>query len=324
MCESSGRCEPRDAGRLTRPDGRVDGSLICADVIIDTRRQTPTVVMLVDQSGSMTESFGSGNRWTVLRSSLLANPAGLIFDLQDQVRFGLTLYSARSDSSGLPIGECPLLTSVGPAINNYAPIEAVYSVADPIGDTPTGDSIDAVVAQLRSIPDPPPDPTIIILATDGEPDRCEELNPQNGQAEAIAAAQASYRAGYRLYIISVGEGAVSASHLQDMANAGVGAPAGASSPFWVAGDDAGLRDALLAIIGGEISCLVELNGTIDPAMACTGVVRLNGRALPCGDPNGWRAVDPTHIELQGTACAELTTGAGNTLEASFPCDVVVF
>ncbi len=319
MCQSNGHCVLADAGGLVRPDGRVDGSLVCADVTVDTRRQTPTVVLLVDQSGSMTESFGSGNRWTVLRSSLLADPTGLIFDLQDQVRFGLTLYSGRE---GDPV--CPLLTTVAPALNNYGGIATVYNMADPIADTPTGDSIDAVVAELRSIPDPPPDPTIIVLATDGEPDRCEELNPQNGQAEAIAAAQASFRAGYRLYIISVGEGTVSASHLQDMANAGIGAPAGASSPFWVAGDDMGLRDALRAIVGGEVSCLVELSGMIDLTMTCTGVVRLNGRILTCDDPNGWRAVDATHIELQGSACTELTSGPGNTLTATFPCNVVVF
>ena len=36
------------------------------------------------------------------------------------------------------------------------------------------------------MPDPSEDPTIFILATDGEPDTCAQPNPQEGQPEALA------------------------------------------------------------------------------------------------------------------------------------------
>ena len=302
-------------------DGAGDDSNICADVTLTTRRVTPTVMLLVDQSGSMDEDFGSsGSRWDVLRDSLLDVPDGLIHDLQSVVEFGLTLYSARSDSDGLPIGECPMLTTVPPAIDNYDAIEAVYGPADTISDTPTGDSIDAVVGILSASPDPDSDPAIIILCTDGEPDRCEELNPQNGQEEAVTAAENAYAAGYRTYIISVGEGMISASHLQDMADAGVGA---SDAPYWEVGDDEGLRDALRTIIGGELSCLIEVNGEIVMDLVCSGRVTLNGEDLPCEDPNGWHAPDSKHIELLGDACDTLLNSADPTLSAVFPCDAVI-
>jgi hypothetical protein len=194
----------------------------------------------------------------------------------------------------------------------------VYRPADVIEDTPTGDAVDAVLAGIVGIPDPDMDPTIFIIATDGEPDRCEELDPQNGQAEAIAAVERAFDAGIRTYMISVGD-EVSAGHMQDMANAGIGM---AGAPYWITGDDAGLRAALLAIVGGVLSCDVTLSGTLDVDQACTGTVSLNGRPLTCDDPNGWRAVDENHIEILGTACDELTMG-GAVLEASFPCDVVL-
>ena len=310
-CDESGRCVTRE----------IDASVICADVAVEATPVTPTVMLIVDQSSSMNEDFaGAGSRWDVLRDSLLAQPGGLIFALQGSVEFGLAMYSGRES---LPITECPILTTIPPAIDNSAAIESVYSGADPIADTPTGDAIDSVLNDLMSIPDPDPDPTIFIVATDGEPDRCEELNPQMGQAEAVAAAERAFAAGVRTFMISVGEGTVSAGHMQDMANAGLGAGAGGTAPYWVAGDDRGLRDALSEIVGGVLSCDITLNGSIDLADACTGTVELNGVALPCDDPNGWEAVDATHIRLLGTACDMLTGDSGATLTASFPCDVVI-
>ena len=324
-CSAEGRCVPdqRTDGSLTDGSQRRDLGDSCPSVSVGARRVTPTVIVLVDQSSSMTADFGSSNRWDALRDSLLDPTDGLIASLEDQVRFGLTLYSARADGSdsGPPIGECPLLTQVEAMVGNYDAIRAVYEAADPIDETPTGDSIDAVLDDWLGMPDRPTDPTILILATDGEPDRCEELNPQNGQAEAIAAVERAFANDIRTYVISVGSG-VSTDHLQDVANAGLGVAAGADADFWVAGDDAGLRDALREIVAGELSCTLELSSALeDVSEACMGTVVLNGEELPCDDPDGWRAVDADTIELQGAACDELLTSAGATLTATFPCGV---
>lgn len=317
MCTADGRCV------LRTPDAGFEG---CAHVRVEARRVTPNVILVVDQSGSMTADFGGSNRWDALRDSLMADPDGLVTSLESTVRFGVALYSAEQPNDGEPVpGMCPLITWVPPAIDNYSAIDAVYGPADPIDETPTGESLDAVIDLLNMTPDPSSDPTIFILATDGEPDTCAQPNPQEGQPQSLAAAERAYDMGIRTFIISVGEGTVSSSHLQDMANAGLGRGAGdPDAPYWVAGDDAGLRDALGAIIGGELSCVVELNGRIqDPAAACTGTVNLNGRNLVCDDPNGWRVIDDTHIELVGNACTELQSGPGTRLDASFPCDVIL-
>lgn len=322
ICRDDGRCEP-----LNHPDASADASNVCADVRVEATRVTPNVILIVDQSGSMTAGFGGSNRWDALRDSLLDQPDGLVASLQSTVRFGLALYSAEAEgNSSDPVpGMCPLIEWVPPSIDNYDPIDAVYGPADPIDETPTGASIDAVLDRLTMTPDPSTDPTIFILATDGEPDTCAQPNPQEGQPEAIAAAERAYDAGIRTYVISVGEGTISASHLQDMANAGLGRESGdPDAEYWEAGDDAGLRTALRDIVGGELSCVVTLDGAIqDLEEACVGTVRLNGTVIPCDDPDGWRAVDETHIELRGEACDTLQSGPGVTLEATFPCDIIL-
>lgn len=308
---------------MSRDSGVPDN--VCADVTLDATPTTPNVIVVVDQSSSMTADFGDSNRWDALRDSLLREPDGFMFELQSQVRFGLALFSARAEgsSSGPPVGMCPLLTTVPPALDNFDAISDVYAPADVIDETPTGDSLDALLTEILATPDRSDDPTIFVLATDGEPDRCEELNPQNGQEEALAATQRAYEAGIRTFVISVGRD-VSEDHLQDMANTGLGRRDGdEDAPFYVAGDDEGLRDALREIIGGELSCVVELRGRIDPSMACSGQVLLNGRSIPCDDPNGWEAVDEDTIELRGEACEELQSGAGATLRATFPCEAIL-
>ena len=317
-CTSTGQCEEDPTARRDAGDPNV-----CADVRLEGVRVTPTVIVIVDQSGSMTSDFGGGDRWNVLRDSLL-DDMGLIRDLEGSVRFGLAMYSARAENDDEPaMGECPIITSVPPALNNYDAIAGIYNPADPIDETPTGEAIERVLADYLSIPDPDPDPAIFILATDGEPDTCAEPNPQNGQATAIAAVEHAYSEGVRTYAISVGRD-VGMRHLQDIANAGLGRGAGdPDAPFWVAGDDAGLRDALRMIVGGVLSCTIDLRGNIDTSMACSGTVRLNGMVIPCDDDNGWRVVDENTIELQGDACDTLQDGPGATLEATFPCDVIL-
>jgi hypothetical protein len=286
------------------------------------------VTLLIDQSGSMSEDFAGRSRWDALRDSLLAEPAGLITALQSQVQFGVALYSATAED-GPVVGTCPMLTSVPAALNNRAGIAAIYESAEPIDETPTGDAITLAVQQLN-LPanfDPLANPHAIILATDGEPDRCEDPNPGSdadsalAKQEVVQAVTAAFTRGIRTYVISVGDD-LSADHQLAVANAGVGHQAGQpDAPFWRAGDDQSLRMALTEIVGTQISCDVSINTSVQ-GNACAGTVTLQNAALACNDPNGWQLVDPTHIRLMGTACTRLNADPSAVLKVSFPCDVL--
>lgn len=277
------------------------------------------MILVIDRSGSMNEPFEDGmTRWETLEDALLARPAGPIFSLQSSVRFGVAMYTNEEEVRG-----CPDLITIPCDLDNYTRIETEYRRQDPgpRGDTPTGDSIQAVLSMIGTLAPVRTEPTIIVLATDGEPDTCEDGDDEvNGRRESIAAVRAAFGMDIRTFVISVGTD-VGMMHLQNVANAGLGRGAGdPDAEFWVATSVSGLVAALEEVIGGVVSCTARLEGEIDPAQACDGTVRLGTDALECGVE--WRAVDSTHIELLGAACERLRSG-GEELTASFPCGVII-
>lgn len=330
VCNSSGRCSsPTTPVRVEAPVKVGDVGTAgakgldddCVRTVVRAKKATPTVMLIIDQSGSMRDGFDGGSRWDVLQRSLMDEPDGLVPALQSEVRFGLALYSAENSQ------DCPAISQVNPALDNFAAIATAYDDAEPMRETPTGDAIDAILDSLDvRLPAPdeaPRDPLVFVLATDGEPDRCEELNPQNGQEEALAAVRRAYELGVRTFVISVGD-ELTTEHHRDMANAGLGRDAeDPQADYWVAGDDASLRSALTEIIAGKLTCEITLNGRVEGGDACSGTVELNGTALPCDGDNGWQLVDPTHVQLNGRACEELKAPGGAQIDVSFPCEVEV-
>jgi hypothetical protein len=340
-CDVSGRCYEvqgmADGSVGGGSEYFVDGSDVCA-TSVPASPVTPNVIIIIDQSGSMDEAFGgSTDRWNALRDTLL-DSGGLIETLQNVVRFGVVLYSA---ADGEPV--CPMLTvapedpsspgSVRVALGAYEEIRAVYQSADTVKDTPTGDAIDAVLNTIDgSELVTGTDPTIFILATDGEPDRCEELDPNptdEAQAEAVAAVARAYdQYGIRTFVIAVAdEQELSQEHVNDLANAGQGIAAApgeqSAESFRVANTDA-LASTLQSIVGGQLTCRIDLQGSVtDTGDGCAGgVVTLNGRTVPCDANQGWRLINDHQFQLFGDWCDELLDTPGAVIEAEFPCGVV--
>lgn len=328
-CSSEGRCVfdvnradggGLDGGASGDGGGELPESGSCGEVVLDTNPITPNVIFIIDQSSSMKERFGSGTRWEVLKTSLLADN-GLIAELQDRVRFGVTLYSSKNGTmEGMA---CPLLTETTVALDNLAGIRAVYQPANYIDDTPTGDAINAVIDKWMTTvsPDEMPVPTIFVLATDGEPDTCAKPDGNNtnvdGRPQSLAAVKRAFEAGIQTYVIAVAdERDLSQTHVDDLANAGVGHTGSPAAPSYRPDGDQGLRDALRAIVTGVVSCDVPLKGQV-VASACEATVTLDGKAVPCTGNDGFELLPDSQVRLKGTACAGLK--AGQVLSATFPC-----
>lgn len=296
----------------TRVEGGSEG---CAEVSVSVEPMTPTIVLLVDQSSSMTEDFAGQERWDALYTTLMGD-GGTVMSLQSEVRFGLALYSS---SNGFEGGQCPMLTEVPPALDNYDAIDAVYDPADPIDETPTGESLAAVADGLAAFAEP--GPKAIVLATDGMPDTCAVPNPQEGQPESIAAVQDAFGAGISTFVISVGD-EVGEAHLQEVANAGVGKAVDDPSPapYYVALDAGDLVTAFEEIIGEFISCEIPIDGIVALDQACEGTVLLDGVELQC--PIDWQMLDESTIELLGDTCAAWKDGGSHAISASWPCGAV--
>lgn len=300
----------------------------CASVRVEVEEQTPTVMVLVDRSGTMTRGFGGTDRWNAVYQTLLHPSEGILRQLESKVRFGAALYTSRDGFGGnqgldgQPAGTCPMLAEVAPAMNNAAAIDAMYAPRGPIEDTPTGGAINAIAAGLAA--DPEPGPKVIILATDGEPDSCTTPDPDGlepAKQEAIDAARNAHLAGIETFVISVGN-EVGEAHLQDMANAGVGMPVGGATnaPFYRALDAAQLVGAFDEIVAGVRGCSFTLEGQVDPDQAADGTVTLDGQELEHGVD--WQLTDSTTLELLGAACDTFQSG-DRVVEAVFSCGAVV-
>jgi hypothetical protein len=268
-----------------------------------------------------------------VREALLDPNDGIVVTLQSQVRFGATLYTSDDGNQNPP---CPTLTAVAPGLDNFNDIAQAIAddlQVDNLGeDTPTGESLEAVAASF-----PPPqgnDRRIILLATDGLPDTCAVPDPQDlpdpddrGPAQELANQRSEEAAkrvfdeyGIEVYVLSVGEDAT-LSHLERVANAGVGKPFDDpdQEPVYVANNKEELIAAFNSIIGGTRECSFTLNGKVTDPTGAT--VTLDGEELDYGVD--WDLVGASTLRLLGESCDKYLNNSAAELEAEFECDSIV-
>jgi hypothetical protein len=320
----------------------------CNDLVVEFKPVTPTVMLVIDRSGSMWDfAYGtSPTRWQALYDALIPEATGAVPMFDNVVRFGLMTYTGNPAG-----GMCPILRYVEPALDNYDAIRKVIDEDSPKpafkAETPTGVALRDTISKLSALTGD--DPQHIILVTDGEPDSCATPDPQCGQDESIAALQSAFGMGVGTSVVGISSD-VSARHLQDLANAGHGEPvlapdvqymyncinpgfaslsatyaaagtAQGTAPIYQPGDSQAIATALQTLIRGVYDCSFALNGEVDLARANLGTVMLDGSKLAYEDANGWRMRDNRTLQLLGTACASVQADASK-LVISFPCDVV--
>ena len=313
-CDPRGHCVRDTSG----PDGGGDDDgNSCPSVTVTPMAQTPTVQLLLDRSGSMDAGFGGGlNRWQAVRAAL-TGANGAVTRLENRIYFGASTYS--SDRSG----SCPDVVSTPTrAFGNRAAIDQLLT-ANLLTDTPTGESMRKIVDDFVANPPVMGSPPIVLLATDGLPDTCANVD-ENGNTVAqnlsVTEIQRAYTMGIKTYVLSVGN-QVGAPHLQRVANAGAGLdPATGNAPYFTANDPTQLANQLSQIITGTLSCDFDLTGTVSDTSQPGGTVTLGGMTLTFG--TDWTFVDNNTIRLLGAACDTFKGGA-STLSATFECGVIV-
>jgi hypothetical protein len=333
-CTGDGNCVKNNTG----PDGGPEIDAACPALHFTPKKVTPTVELLLDQSGSMKDPYGTGanppRRWDALRTSLIDPRDGVVTKLAGQVVFGAALYSNKShDEGGKQVGNlpCPTLTTRPRVLNNLGPIQNLLQL-EPDEDTPTGESIDAIVADFAANPPAANSPKIIVLATDGLPDTCADADPPQlipvdprqlaANAVSVAAAQRAFAAGIKLFFLFIGNDRAG-NHPQEMANAGAGLdPATGRAQFFVATNPTELTQAFSTIIGGVVSCDLRLDTRLDPKDAPGGSVTVDGRML--NYPTEWNLdADGVTIHILGNACTMLKNAANPVVDAAFPCGSVI-
>lgn len=311
------------------PEGVTKGGL-CAEAVANTTPITPTVWLVLDGSTSMEQGFERrSTRWESLRSALMDRD-GLVASLEGAVRFGMVLYAGidRDGSDDPPTDDtCVNLEVVDPALDNFGTLDDRFPGTQLGGWTPTDKALEYVVDNLpvtnEASPDQLPDPTYVILATDGAPNaRCDGGGGRGSGASAFDAAVAARvldvtrrgtEMGMELFIVSLaGNDATLRAHLNEVA-----AQTTSKTPPFEPADRADLVDTLQTIVSGA-SCQIDLNGEVEMGAECDGEVLLNGNALDCGSDDGFRLRDTRTLQLTGTACRSFLS-EGSQIYASFNC-----
>jgi hypothetical protein len=296
----------------------------CVDMTLSYSSVPATVLLLIDQSQSMSIPFGDGTRWSVLRDAIIDPDVGLLASLDPNARIGLMLYTGRGGFSN-SLG-CPLITQVGAEFDNVEAVRETYRAAGPQrgGDTPTGESITQAALALRRVSSDAP--RYILLATDGEPDTCAQPKPSEGLPLALEAARGAFAQGIRVFVLGVSDG-LDAWRVQQLANAGAGkdpnlvygVDADAERPFSASTEPRELAGQLRGIIGDVRRCTIELGTSVGTERVFEGRLVLDGQPLESDRRNGWTFVDDDTLRLNGAACDQVLAD-GERLEVRFPCE----
>lgn len=190
--------------------------------------KTPTVFLLVDQSGSMftcrsnpgaTSACANhtDTSWYPLRDGVLE----VVGQLGKQVRFGFGAFTGEMGDA-----QCPKLDPVAPALDNFAAISTQYQAltAPRKGETPTKNALVSVGTLLAA--DAAPGEKFILFVTDGQPDYCDDGNALCPPDSVVGELQTLSKAGIKTLVFGISSPltTISDASLAAFANAGAGEP----------------------------------------------------------------------------------------------------
>lgn len=353
---------PSPSATATAMDnGELLEGMVCNSKEITFQKLIPTVMILVDRSGSMFDkSYGETDRWEATRQAALT-----LEPFSSDVQFALATYTTLQSEL-----TCPAYQNleIAAATDNWAQLitalpDSKTAKPNEKADTPTGEAIAGAVEALKKVESD--GPKYLLVLTDGEPDTCGIIDPNCGQDMAISAAQEAFTKGIQTIVVGIGDD-VGVGFLNDLAHAGQGKAVplpelaerymcahtlgvdadnynettmgeyteGAlyeGDLFFQPDNLATFQAQLGGIIEGVRSCAFEMDTAVERDKAEIGAVGfiLNDgeiELLAHGHPDGWtlNAVDPSIVELQGSACQKIQGRQADLIKnvkIEFPCEI---
>jgi len=296
----------------------------CGVETSSTTKRPTDVLLVLDRSGSMSESIDSDccctsscrtitglqlctdtlnctQRWPALTTAITATMSA-----STSIDWGLKLYSSPSQSNTCGVTQS---AEVAIASGSSSALQKAITDVSPAGNTPTASAISAATAYLQTVTDP--NTKVILLATDGQPNckagaRSTSDSDVAGTTTALAAA---LTAGYKTYVIGIGP---SVGNLDNFAQAG------GTEHYYPATSAQDLADALAAISKAVSSCTFEMSQ--NPPDEENVAVYLDGALLPKDSTNGWSfGANPQTVVLNGTTCEQISSGAATKVQVLFGC-----
>jgi hypothetical protein len=304
------------------------------------------MLIVLDRSNSMGE--GAPSLWTSMGDALTS----VTSQMEDQINFGLMLFPDTSCSgaantcqpSSAPYVD---INSVG-AVSQIATAVGAGGVGT-CGGTPIAVTLQNALSYLSTVSDSYQ--RYVLLATDGAPN-CNSLlvgsqctcvgTSCTGSSGAnlnclddirtFSAATALKNAGYRTFVLGVGDSGDWAPVMQNIATQGGG-------QYFNVSDTGTLISTLQNITGSLVECKFDLDwnaidaGVDDPSKVnfyCkknpgdpVGPTNLVGFDDNCASGSGWDWVDADTVMFCDQACEALKDGTCTVVTATFGCPTVV-
>ncbi|MFT3710464.1 MAG: VWA domain-containing protein [Archangium sp.] len=288
----------------------------------------PEVMLVLDRSGSMSSTFGSGTRWSTLESSL----ENVLPTVNEDIALGMALFPAASTSSA----ECRVadVPEYWPATGQVSKMLASLRSTSMVGGTPTAPALDLAASAFTSTK-----PRAMVLATDGLPNCNASLNPAScacpsgttcttaqrciDDARTLERLSAHATEGIPTWVIGIGDDVTGSALLDAMAVAG-GRPASGTRKYVSALNASELQNAFAAIRDELSSCVFtspsvpDANGTI--------TVQLDGVFVPqdASGVNGWTwsSLERGELVLRGDWCSKAIAASAPVVRVSVTCEPV--
>ena len=316
---------------------KIDAGVPCLPGGFGLTHAQPTVMFVLDRSGSMNTAMGqatnSPTRWRALGAALGA----VLPSVDNAMAMGALLFPAVGGGSS----SCTVAgnADVQPAVGNVATLVRLMNASAPGGSTPTANAIDTAAKLMLGLRTATA-ARAMVLATDGAPN-CNQLLSSStcrcttGNTTGASACTSSLRClddtrteqtiakyqsqGLPTYVVGIqSEGDTQfVDVLNAMAIAGGRPRTGASESFYAANSEAELGTALGAIRDQVGACTYLTTSVPDPNGSI--VLSLDGNDLP---PEEWSWGDKANgeIVLVGDACQTAAAERNPTLTAVVECN----
>jgi hypothetical protein len=320
-------------------DARGDEALTCTGKTIDLTLVAPNLYFVLDHSTSMQDM----SKWANVRQVV----AQLITQIGAGARFGAAMFPGTSSANSCEVGVEVMSLRQGDAQGLVAGAFLAATTAQPLGGTPTAQTIEFLVPRLSSLPGT----TYAILATDGGPDCDRSITCSGDQCTnnidqtagcpvdgSINCCAAPY--GTPLGCLDTDAAAKGAA---DLAGAGVktfvigfpgsepynialdrlaiaGGTGRAAEPFYypVATSDTAALAAVFAQIAAQTGAGCVFTLANQPASLVGVRVIQNDTPVPAGGTDGW-SLSGTTLTLHGASCASVQTAGAPSLELLDGC-----
>ncbi len=304
--------------------------LNCGGSSLEADLRVVNMLLVIDKSGSMTDSLGNEDKWTAMKSALAASLARV----GDEMNFGLELFpysrsltipevGCEPNCFDLPDGDAAILVPLRPGTDVTGEISAELEATKPGGGTPTAKALRSAFDYFtQGAGASVAGNNYVLLATDGGPNgnssltceaatcttnldgQCDEGNCCSfdnthdqclDDTSVIDALEALHDAGIPTFVVGLPGTDQYAAYLDEFADAGGVPNSGATKYYAVAQSQGvqGLTDVFNTITTQLVrSCDIPLSEPPTKSSLVNVAIDCDVVAPMSADGSGWHLDDP--------------------------------